>query len=66
MCFPLVVLRAALFPLRSYPLMVVLEVLLPVAGGAHLGQPRCKRRGHYQNSGQRENKPQHGTLLPLK
>src|SRR5215831_2267901 len=32
-----------------------------VAGGAHLGQPRCKRRGHYQNSGQRENKPQHGS-----
>jgi len=30
MCFPLVVLRAALFPLRSYPLVVVLEVLLPV------------------------------------
>src|SRR5262249_52232527 len=62
MCFPLVVVRAALFALRSYPLVIVLEVLLPVLlPAARTSDNRRKRRGHYQNSGQRENKPQHGS-----
>jgi hypothetical protein len=63
MCFPLVVVRAALFALRSYPLVIVLEVLLPVLlPAARTSDNRdASDAATIRTAASARNKPQHGS-----